>query len=332
MRSDGVTTYGEIYVVDAIGGTARILVANTSNTFNTSNTIVSVVNTSINATPTAVNSLSVNTIARGTILSITTVPGTVTPTELFIKQKSFQSFKEGGTVTGIESGSTSTVASLSGDFSLGVLGNDAIVDPESDISAGTIRTVEIADSGFFYKDGETVQLVETGNQITAAGTINVDSIGFNQGFWRGDNGTLSSTKKIQDNEYYQEFSYEIRAGIDRAVYESAVKSLTHVAGTKMFNKFSKISDTVIDINGVVPSQSTSVTLFLSAWTPGAIARGDFIEQKVTGTTTASGYVTDFHTINNTLTLNNVTGIFGASNTVYVGATSYGNIISVSRNL
>lgn len=267
VRSDGVTTYGEIYVVDAIGGTARILVANTSNTFNTSNTIVSVANTNVNATPTAVSTLNVNTFAKGTILSITTAPGTVIPTELYIKQKSFQSFSTGGIVTGVESGSTSNVASVSGIFTLGVLGNDAIVDPESDISAGTIRTVEIADSGFFYKDGESVQLVETGNPITAAGIVAVDSIGYNQGFWRGDNGTLSSTKKIQDNEYYQEFSYEIRAGIDRTVYESAVKSLTHVAGTKMFNKFSKVSDTVIDVNATAPHVGPSVSLTLNSWQP-----------------------------------------------------------------
>lgn len=274
VRSDGVTTYGEMYVVDLIGNTARIIVANTANTFDTSNTIVSVANSSVNTLPTAVNTLNVNVFAKGTILNITTVSGTVVPSELYLKQKSFQSFQTGSTVTGVESGSYATIVSVSGDPSASVLGNDANIDPQSDISAGTIKAVEIFDSGFFYSDGEVVSLVEDGNQITGSGVITVDSIGISSGFWRGDDGTLSSTKRVQDNEYYQEYSYEIRAGIDRTIYEPAVKSLTHVAGTKMFNKYSKTTESVVDVNGVSAYLGPQTTLTIDAWPAELIATID----------------------------------------------------------
>lgn len=330
VRSDGNTVYGEIFLVDSIGGTARIIVANTANTFDTSNTIVSVANTSVNATPTNVATLNVNTYAKGTILNITTVAGTVVPAELYVKQKSFQTFRNGSTVAGIESGSTSTVASLSGDFAMGVLGDDAIVDPVSDVSAGTIQTVDVSDSGFFYKDGESVQLVEQGNPLIATGTVTVDSMGFAQGYWDGDAGALSSTKKIQDNEYYQEYSYEIRAGIDRSSYETAVKSLTHVAGTKLYSAFDRISINYIDLNAPSAYSSTSVTLTLGSWPTPSDIRGSLVEQKVAGTTTASGYVDDYDAINMTMTLINVVGSFAASNTVYIGATTYGSITTVNK--
>ena len=330
VRSDGNTVYGEIFLIDTIGGTARIAVANTSNTFDTSNTIVSVANTNVNATPTAVATLNLNTYAKGVILDITTIPGTVVPTELYVKQKSFQTFRNGLTLNGVESGSQSTLSSISGDFSLGVLGDDAIVNPLSDVSAGTVKTAEISDSGFFYKNGETVSLVETGNPFVATATINVNSMGFSRGYWNGDIGTLSSTKKVQDNVYYQEYSYEIRTGIDRTTYEPAIKSLTHVAGTKMYSAFNRAVTNFNNVNALSAYPSTSVRLTLNTWPTPSNIRGALAEQKVGGVTTASGYVDIYDAINNTMTLTGVTGTFALSNTVYIGATTYGNIVTINK--
>jgi hypothetical protein len=54
------------------------------------------------------------------------------------------------------------------------------------------------------------------------------------GYYRTKNGFLSSSKKIHDGEYYQEFSYEVRSAVTLDKYEAMLKQLLHVAGTKYF--------------------------------------------------------------------------------------------------
>lgn len=265
VRGDGHTVYGEAYTYNSVTKVLQVLVANTANTFNTSNTIVSVASNIANATVTAVAANNINVTARGTILNITNISGTsLVPAQLYLKQKSLQSFGV-GTITGVESGATASVTTVSGDYTYNVLGHDAIVDPQLDTTSGNIKTVAVADSGFFYEDGEEVTLLDSATNNTAKGITTVDTMGQAQGYWRGDQGVVSGTKKVQDNEYYQEFSYEVRAGIDRTIYEPAVKSLTHVAGTKMFNKYNKTSENVVEVQGVTAYAIPTTTLTLSAW-------------------------------------------------------------------
>jgi hypothetical protein len=48
---------------------------------------------------------------------------------------------------------------------------------------------------------------------------------------------FDSKTKIQDSDYYQEYSYEIRSTIDKNLYDEPVKSNMHLSGTKMFGEF-----------------------------------------------------------------------------------------------
>ena len=50
-------------------------------------------------------------------------------------------------------------------------------------------------------------------------------------------GFLSWNNRLQDNEYYQEFSYVIRVAELMNKYKNVVKSLLHPAGTKMFGDY-----------------------------------------------------------------------------------------------
>jgi len=50
-------------------------------------------------------------------------------------------------------------------------------------------------------------------------------------------GFLSSDKVLEDNFYYQEFSYVIKSGHTLSEYEDALKNLTHPAGTKFFGSY-----------------------------------------------------------------------------------------------
>ncbi len=48
----------------------------------------------------------------------------------------------------------------------------------------------------------------------------------------GDDSMASGTKKLQDGEYYQEFSYVIRTSIPDTVYGETIDRLAHPLGTK----------------------------------------------------------------------------------------------------
>jgi hypothetical protein len=64
-------------------------------------------------------------------------------------------------------------------------------------------------------------------------------------------GFLSWNNKLQDNLYYQEFSYVVRVSEMLSKYRNVIKSLVHPAGTKMFGDFvisstANVNITVID--------------------------------------------------------------------------------------
>jgi hypothetical protein len=54
------------------------------------------------------------------------------------------------------------------------------------------------------------------------------------GGWIGTDGFLSSNKYLEDNFFYQEYSYQIRSSHAISEYESIANQLVHPAGTKLF--------------------------------------------------------------------------------------------------
>lgn len=64
-------------------------------------------------------------------------------------------------------------------------------------------------------------------------------------------GHISSTKKIQDSYYYQDFSYELISEIPVKFYEDIIKDLVHPAGFKMFGKVEKKSIDEISLQDLV---------------------------------------------------------------------------------
>jgi len=54
-------------------------------------------------------------------------------------------------------------------------------------------------------------------------------------------GFLDSDKKLQDNDYYQNYSYEVQTKIPFDKYFEVLKKVTHVAGTKAFGKVTSLS-------------------------------------------------------------------------------------------
>ena len=66
--------------------------------------------------------------------------------------------------------------------------------------------------------------------ITSAGVIEGD------GYYLNTDGHPSSDMKMQDNHYYQDFSYEIESGVSTNFYKDSVTEYLHPVGTKMFGR------------------------------------------------------------------------------------------------
>lgn len=313
VRSDGNTVYGEIYSAAVIGanGSLRILVSNTANTFDVSNTIVGTYSGAV-ATPNAIVANNLTISAKGIIESSNSSLVT-------LRRISFVNFITGTVLVGAESGSTANVVYITEDASANVLGNNAVVEAAAGITNGTLRSVEVVDSGFSYQSGEYITLYADNNPIEGAGLVTLGTQGSSEGYWKGQDGFLDSNKYIQDNHYYQEYSYEIQSGIDQNKYNNFIKNTVHVAGTRMFGSFYK------DLVGqnaptrVEPTYPKITTLNLNTIT-GNFTVGELVNQSNGISNTANGYVLSFSNTLNTLQLINTVGTFVTSNVV-TGANS-----------
>jgi hypothetical protein len=274
---------------------------------------------------------TINSFARGTVESVASNGLDVT-----LHRTSFQDFRIGGQLYGSETGATSTIVAVSGVANSEVMGLDAVVDPIAGVFDGTISTIDVVDSGILYQDGETVELTFAGHQTPAYGVARVETSGYSRGRYVGARGTLDSTVKIQDNEYYQEYSYEIRSGVDRSKYEDAVKSVTHVAGTKMFSKYVN-STLATEPIGIAPTAYDNIVNVTVANTSGTFSTGEVVYQSNSTSNNAMGVVLMFDSGLNTLQVVSTIGTFqNTSNThsIVIGATSnaHGTITSTNITL
>ena len=62
------------------------------------------------------------------------------------------------------------------------------------------------------------------------------------GTYIGTDGQLSSVKKIQDSEYYQDFSYEIVSDQSANIFGQFLNTMIHPAGLKLFSKILSIKE------------------------------------------------------------------------------------------
>ena len=119
----------------------------------------------------------------------------------------------------------------------GGMGADADARIEAVDKNGVIKTAKFTNSGINYRESDTIVLTAnsnggTGASLTTSGGVALDS---RIGYYANNNGLLSSNKKLQDNFYYQDFSYVIKSSKSLDDYSDLMKKLIHPAGTKMFS-------------------------------------------------------------------------------------------------
>lgn len=191
----------------------------------------------------------------GTIIQQGTLKGKIEDIQensLFVLPFSYYGFNSIDPITLESGGEVFTIASVSTDYGSSQFGFNAEIDAETNFSTGKILDVDIVDSGFGYFDQEIAQLTNKIGEVQAEGTVQALGTGITGGFWSTLNSHLNgytldlqgqpteyfdSGKFIQDNDFYQEYSYEVRSKLGIETYEALLKEINHVAGSKIFGKF-----------------------------------------------------------------------------------------------
>ena len=155
--------------------------------------------------------------------------------------------------------------------------------------AGGIKRIGIINSGINYPTDVVVSIVsETGVQTAIVKALR-SAVTEYPGYFLGNNGKISSNKRIQDGHYYQDFSYELKSEVSFDVCHEVLKHLVHPAGTRMFNSIS-IKKSIDNTVTSSAQQITFETPVIGRYTPYALRTfndlrgGYFLPNQVKGAT------------------------------------------------
>jgi len=181
-------------------------------------------------------------------------------------ENSFSNTAANTQIEGLGSSSIANVDYVFVDTKSQVMGWNANVTANVVSQTGSVTDIQIIDSGFGYKHLElgTFSSLDgsrsgTASMLLGTRTEEADKRGRQGkaiGRYRDRGGFLSSDKKIQDADYYQEFSYEIRSSVTLDKYEAMLKQLLHVAGTKYFASVVKSSS--LSVGTTITSNSALI--------------------------------------------------------------------------
>ena len=105
---------------------------------------------------------------------------------------------------------------------------------------GTMTGVTITEEGFGYIDNPAVTAPV--NSTAATLTPVMTSIKTKAGTHVGEEGMPSSQMKVQDNDYYQDYSYVLKTTDSVDVWKQDVLKLLHPAGFKLFGEVAIATD------------------------------------------------------------------------------------------
>ena len=243
---------GEVASWDANTKTIQIIALTPGDFIASGNNIVGL-STSTEYNVTGISaSVGITNIAKGVVKDVSEDGN-----ELEVQRRTFnQAFATGGTLTGTSSSATGTIVSALVNQTSNPMGDNAIISSEATVADGIVSAMEIVDSGIGYEEGENVSLENDSSDISVSATSRLGTAGIQAGYWRTEKHFTNSDRSIiQDNNYYQEFSYVVKTGISLIRYEEALKELLHVAGTKLFGEVYKVADVTSAITSGTGSAS-----------------------------------------------------------------------------
>lgn len=195
-----------------------------------------------------------------TVDGITSVKGEVISMSgnvILVKRTSFNTaFSFDVPIVGVETGSQGTIVSVVDDPESEAIGINADISGNVISANGIVTEVEVIDSGYGYVNDVGATLTRDGSVFIVTGVNESKTQGKGEGYWVSTNSHLNSEKKLHDNKYYQEFSYDVRCWLSLDKYKAIAERLVHVAGTKMFGTVVKTSVIKRDLKQV----ETEITL------------------------------------------------------------------------
>lgn len=122
-------------------------------------------------------------------------------------------------------------------------GYGAVINAISN-NAGKITKIEVLNRGIGYTDEQYINVdlsnLGDGNAVAKASIYGgpIQS----KGYWKNNDGKLDSTVYLQDNKYYQNFSYVIKSAESINDYRNIVTNMVHPAGTQMYGEINLINE------------------------------------------------------------------------------------------
>jgi len=142
-------------------------------------------------------------------------------------------------IDGTGEGQTNIINSYDGSTQIATLNSALNIVPDItshySINLGQIQTVMPLDFGFNYTTVTNANFSSIGNG-DAIGTINIGAMGNYAGHYVNNSGFLDE-KYLQDDYYYQNFSYVLRTHESVSQYFDVVKKLLHPVGLILFGDF-----------------------------------------------------------------------------------------------
>jgi len=121
---------------------------------------------------------------------------------------------------------------------------------------GSISQVSVTTGGRLYNAVDAVTVTnKTRTAADGMGDPVVSGVITEAGAYTGTKGFLSWDQRLQDNYYYQEFSYVVKSSQALKTYRDVVRDVIHPAGTKLFGQ--------VDIEDVLTLSPIEVEAFVS---------------------------------------------------------------------
>lgn len=175
-----------------------------------------------------VQNISQTSSSKGIVLSANT-------STVLVGRNSFNiAFQKGIAIAGAKSGATANVVLVIDDDKSESIGDNASITGSAIAANGIAVSAEVINSGYGYVNDKNVDLVSSLSPYLISGTAKVVHQGTGEGYWTSFNSQISDESKIQDSDYYQEYSYDVKTSLSLNRYSDILKKVLHVAGTKMF--------------------------------------------------------------------------------------------------
>lgn len=131
--------------------------------------------------------------------------------------------------------------------------NELLVALNSTLGTGTVdeTSVDTQQTGLAVTLRRQASYSATGTSIPGGTTLT-------RGRYIDTKGFLSWNNRLQDNDYYQEYSYVVIAPVLFNLFQTPVKTLLHPAGTKLFGTY--LMQSTLDMSGVTVDMSVELDI------------------------------------------------------------------------